>query len=68
MPALLRRAVVAVSAAGYHIYLSHGLVIYAVVSYAPATPVLLTVLVAILLGLALNRGLARLPIPGQHRG
>lgn len=68
VPALLRRAVVAVSAAGYHIYLSHGLVIYAVVSYAPATPVLVTVLVAILLGLALNRGLARLPMPGQHRG
>lgn len=54
IPALLHRLVTKISATGYHIYLSHGIVIYAVVTFAPQTPLLLTITCAILLGIALN--------------
>ncbi len=67
VPALLHRAVVRISAAGYHIYLSHGIVIYAVFGFAPGTPLLLTVVSAVLLGIVLNAAISRIRMPSTRK-
>lgn len=60
VPALLHRLIAKISAAGYHIYLSHGIIIYAVATFAPGMPLVFTILSAILLGIALNAAVSRI--------
>lgn len=67
VPVLLHQAIVRISAAGYHIYLSHGIIIYAVYTFAPHTPLLLTILSAVLLGIALNVAISRIRIPSARK-
>lgn len=58
----LRAPIVSISGAGYHIYLVHGVVVFIVLTYAKWTPLVITIVSAILLGLllkALSQGLSR---------
>lgn len=67
VPAPVHQLIVKISAAGYHIYLSHGIIIYAVFSFAPGTPLLLTVVSAVLLGIVLNAAISRIRFRPDRR-
>lgn len=58
LPDLLRAAVARVSGAGYHIYLSHGVIIYIALNIFPGAPLIVTIVSAILSGIALNAVIA----------
>ncbi len=60
VPAILQQVITSISASGYHIYLSHGIIIYAVYTFVPDMPLILTVAAAVLLGIALNALIARI--------
>ncbi len=58
--ALLRTAVARISGAGYHIYLLHGVVVYIVLVWLPQTPLVVTLIGALLLRIMFNAGIGRL--------
>ncbi|MCG2839405.1 AMP-binding protein [Sandaracinobacter sp. RS1-74] len=68
VPAPLHNLITQISAAGYQIYLSHGVVIYAGLVLWPQIPVVVIVALAILLGLALNRAINLMRFPFRRAG